>query len=191
MRFLPERLQGHCKRKKTCIQNVSVRLDQGQLTFGACVISFFRLSDVVSCITHHNDDSTKSSMILGCVTACIEPSTSIFQHKLLFPTALDHCANEYVSCIAFTGKKHDVKVSSSAYCISFYLIAFFDLNCHVQDRTYINIVQMLSIAKQNEILLFCRTNACLICNRLQEWRTRTLLSFLQREAICHVLVISN
>ncbi|XP_048249215.1 dynein axonemal assembly factor 9-like isoform X1 [Haliotis rufescens] len=58
--------------------------------------------DVVHAIVSHPNTEVAAQIRIGAVTACVDPLNTFMEHRLTFPTLLNHCSQGWVNCIVFT-----------------------------------------------------------------------------------------
>ncbi|XP_064603150.1 dynein axonemal assembly factor 9-like isoform X2 [Liolophura sinensis] len=63
---------------------------------------FTDVIEVVKAICSHPDPSVNEFYRIGAITCCIDPHTAFMEHRLTFPSLLNHCALGWVNNIVFT-----------------------------------------------------------------------------------------
>uniref|UniRef100_A0A8C5NHD0 Uncharacterized protein n=1 Tax=Gouania willdenowi TaxID=441366 RepID=A0A8C5NHD0_GOUWI len=59
--------------------------------------------DVIQAVLFHPDPVVQACFTIGAVTACVNPLTSVMEHRFMFPKLLEQCSQGVVSSVVFTG----------------------------------------------------------------------------------------
>uniref|UniRef100_A0A8C5I7D8 Uncharacterized protein n=1 Tax=Gouania willdenowi TaxID=441366 RepID=A0A8C5I7D8_GOUWI len=67
------------------------------------IIRYTDALDVIQAVLFHPDPVVQACFTIGAVTACVNPLTSVMEHRFMFPKLLEQCSQGVVSSVVFTG----------------------------------------------------------------------------------------